>query len=126
METNTVNGVLKVKRLAPDEYEKLRNVEEGYVPDPAHSIVIVAELDEKIVGRAMLIRPFHVEGTWLDHSIRKGTVGIRMFRLLEEEVKKIGMTKIFSYSQSDEVSGYLERMGYKKQDVTIWVKDVCR
>jgi N-acetylglutamate synthase-like GNAT family acetyltransferase len=121
MDADTATKLL-IKRLAPAEYEQLRNVEEGYVPDPAHSIVIMALNEKEIIGRVLLIRPFHIEGTWIDPRFRRGTVGIRMFRLLEEEAKQAGLVKIFSYAQSSEVEGYLERMKYEKIPVSVWTK----
>lgn len=123
METNTIELVL-IERLAPEEYDDLLAVEEGYRPDPEHSIVIVAREDGKIVGRTMLIRPFHIEGTWVAEHKRKGLIGIRMLAKLEREAAKQGIKTVYAYALEPKIEEYLMRMGYKQSRLTVWEKPI--
>lgn len=116
--------MIEVKRLASDEYEILSTVQEGYCPDPDNSIAVIARNEGKILGRVLLIRPFHIEGTWIDEEYRKSSVGYRMFMHIEREARTMGHTRIFSYAPNEEIEGYLERLGYKKLPVTVWAKDL--
>lgn len=123
METGTVKHVL-IERLSPESYSELEKVEEGYRPDPENSIVIVARNGTEIIGRTMMIRPFHVEGTWIHPQFRHGTTGIRMMRKLEEEAKKAGLTWMIAYAADPKIENYIERLGYSKSPLTVWVKEI--
>jgi hypothetical protein len=129
METNSTHGVLDIpkldlRRLDPSEYGELAKIEEGYVPDPDHSIVVVAKECGEIVARTMLIRPWHIEGTWVHERFRGGTTGYRLLRQLECEAKKIGLPRLFSYAAEASIENYLERLGYTKAPLTVWMKDI--
>jgi N-acetylglutamate synthase-like GNAT family acetyltransferase len=123
METITTSVVL-IERLAPEDYDELKSVEEGYRPDPKHSIVVVARENGLIVGRTMLIRPFHVEGTWVAEHKRKGLIGIRLLQRLEKEARNQGVGTIYAYAMESKIEEYLMRMGYKQSRLTIWEKPV--
>jgi N-acetylglutamate synthase-like GNAT family acetyltransferase len=116
--------MIEVKRLESSEYEQLKSIQEGFCPDPKNSIVVVAKSDGQIVGRIFLIRPFHVEGTWIDEPFRRTSLGYRLFIHMERIAKDDGLTKLFSYALNAEIEGYLERLGYKKEAVTVWTKDI--
>ncbi|HUD64659.1 MAG TPA: GNAT family N-acetyltransferase [Candidatus Sulfotelmatobacter sp.] len=124
METASTERVLEIRRLNSSEYDELLKIEEGYRPEPEHSVVVVAKQDGAIVARTMLIRPFHIEGTWIDERFRKGTLGLRLMMRLEKEAKDAGLTKLFSYAADADIESYLERLGYTKQPVTVWTKDI--
>lgn len=116
----------EIRKLADNEFEVLRTVEEGYCPDPRYSIAVVAEAEGKIVGRMLLISPAHIEGTWVAENFRKGTTGIRMMNFMESEARKISLTKIIAYAECGEVADYLSRLGYSQRNVTVWEKELCR
>jgi len=118
-----VNQLL-IKRLAPEEYEVLKSVQEGYCPDSEHSIAIVAQKENEIVGRMLLIRPFHIEGTWISEKCRSGTIAVRMIKLMEAEARKIGLSHVFAYAATPEIEEYMERLGYKRQKMSVWMKEV--
>jgi len=124
METNTTDSVLTVRRLMPDEYGLLEKVAEGFCPDPNESIAIIAQSGAVIVGRMLLLCPFHIEGTWIEESYRHRTVAVRLIAMMEREARKIGLSKIFSYAPNAEIEGYLSRLGYKKQPLTVWTKEL--
>lgn len=114
--------VVEILRLKPSEYDQLLAVEEGFRPDPEHSIVVVAKHAEKIVGRSMLIRPWHIEGTWVEESFRKGTIGLRIVQRLEFEAEKQGIQKILSFAQDHQIEDYLFRLDYRPVQVSVWEK----
>ncbi len=116
--------MIHIDRIDRNGYEQLATVQEGYIPDPDNSIVVLAKDKNEIVGRTMLIRPWHIEGTWLKEGKRRGVVGHLMLNKLEQEAKSAGISQLFSYAMQPEIEGYLERMGYKKQPVTVWTKDI--
>lgn len=117
--------MIHIDRIAPEGYPQLATVEEGYIPDPESSIVILAKDENEIIGRTMLIRPWHVEGTWLKEGRRRGIVGSMMFKRMEVEAKSEGITKLMSYAMTPEVEDYLIRLGYVKNEaVTVWTKDI--
>ena len=87
--------------------------------------MVVGKVGKEIVARTMLIRPFHVEGTWIAESFRHGTTGFRLLRKLEEEARKAGLTKMLAYAGEKRIEDYLERIGYKKSVLTVWEKELC-
>jgi len=124
VETNRPQRVLDIRRLEPSEYDELAKVEEGYKPDPDHSLVVVAKELGEIVARTMLIRPWHIEGTWVHERLRGGTTGYRLLRQLECEAKKAGLARLFSYAAEASIENYLERLGFQKSPLTVWTKDI--
>ena len=114
----------EIHKLEDSEYGILKTIEEGYCPDPASSIALVATADCGIVGRMLLISPAHIEGTWVKEEFRKGTTGIRLMKRMEKEAKEIGLTKLFSYAESPEIENYLGRLGYKQAKVSVWTKEI--
>ena len=115
----------EIRKLADDEFDVLKTVEEGYCPDPRYSIAVVAQSEGQIVGRMLLISPAHIEGTWVAESFRKGTTGVRMMRFMEGEARSIGLTKVLAYAETEDVADYLSRLGYKQRKVTVWEKELC-
>lgn len=124
METSCAEHVLEIRRLEPSEYSAIEKVQEGYKPDPDHSVVIVAIRDGEIVGRTMLVRPFHIEGTWVDERFRKGTVGYRLIRKLESEARSMGLKVSCAYVDQPNLEDYMQRLGYTKSPMTLWTKEL--
>lgn len=112
-----------IRLLDSAEYERLAYVEEGYVPDPDSSLALVVEEEGKIVGRMMLIPMYHIEGTWIEQEHRGGQILARMMKHMEDAAKSKGLTKLLSYA-TPEVESYIERLGYTKQQLTVWAKDI--
>lgn len=118
------DSVVQIVRLLPSQYDELLNVQDGYRPEPSQSIVVVVKDNQKIVGRTMLIRPWHIEGTWIDEAFRNGTAGPRMIQKLEEQARIEGISKLFSYSNTPEISNYLQRLGFSVLPVSILEKNI--
>lgn len=110
---------MTIRRLKSEEYPLLKNVADGFVPDPENSIAIVAEDDGEIVGRMLLVALPHIEGTWIDPRRRKGSLLAKMFRQMESEAP---VPRLFAFTPTGTISGYIERLGYSKLDVEVHEK----
>lgn len=115
---------MRITRLAPEEYQSLTAVPDGFIPDPNISIVIAAFDNDKLVGRTCFLQMGHIEGTWVDENYRKGFVGFRMLKMLEKEAHACGFKSSLAYAADEKVEKYLGRMGYVKQPLTIWAKEL--
>lgn len=115
---------MKIERLPDEQFDCLLEIEEGFAPDPNNSIVVVARDDGEIVGRMFLLSLAHIEGTWINAQHRNGTVLLRMIKLMESEASKVGLKTIFAYAKTEKVGSYLERLGYKKTEMTVFEKEI--
>jgi GNAT superfamily N-acetyltransferase len=113
-----------IHRLRPEEYPQLKAIHEGFCPDPATSVTLVAKQKEEIVGRVFLLAPAHVEGPWVREDLRGGLIGHRLMESAEREAKSRGISKVFAYAADDTLANYLDRMGYQKQPFTVWAKEI--
>ena len=124
METDTAERVLKIRKIEDGEYDLLLKVQEGFRPDPKGSIALLAFDGKEIVGRMLLVSPPHVEGTWVKEEFRRGFTGMKLWLMMEEEARKIGLKAIFSYADNPIVEMYLKRLGNKQLPVSVWVKEL--
>lgn len=94
-------------------------------PDDSLHVISLGD-DGRLLARVGLIALPHVEGTWVDESLRGTPAAARMLRRMEIEVKKLGRTHLYAFSHDEqpEVAQYLERFGYTKQPYTVWMKEV--
>lgn len=113
-----------LRKLAPEEFPILKQVHEGFQPDPKTSIAVLADENDEIVGRVFLMAPVHVEGPWVRDDKRGSTLGARLMSRAELEARECGVTKLFAYAANGQLADYLERLGYKKQPFTVWAKDI--
>jgi len=116
MRTEVITGSEMTKIPQPDG-----------VPWPEDSLhVVTLDDDGRLMARVSLIAIPHVEGTWVDPSLRGTTIAARMLKRMEEEVRNLGRTHLFAFAMDNqpEVSQYLERFGYKKFPVSVWVKEL--
>lgn len=113
-----------VERLKDEEFEVLTKIDDGFRPDPASSIVIVARENGAIVGRMMLLSLVHLEGTWIDPTHRCGRILVKMMKEMEKQAYEAGVRTMFAYSGSADVSDYLGRLGYKQSPLTIFEKEL--
>lgn len=113
-----------IRTLGADEFVKLETVSDGIVPDPEITIALVAEKDSGIVARMFLMAPAHIEGTWIHEDARHGTLGKRLMDRMEIEAKKSGISKLFAYIAEPAIEDYVDRLGFVKQPVTVWMKEI--
>ena len=102
-----------------EDYRQLEKVQEGFVPDKSNSLVVVAKDDGEIVGRMMLVAIPHIEGTWIKESYRKGSLGVKIERRMEQEAERLGLRTLFAFAPSH-VSDYLSRLGFKKEELEVY------
>lgn len=116
--------MLKFRTLEADEYQRLTQVAEGFVPDPGASRVVVAEDDGEIVGRMILCMPVHIEGTWVKPDHRKTTLAYRMHQFCLQTLRDLGLGKALAYANDEQTENYLSRLGYIRTHVSLWEKEV--
>lgn len=116
--------MITVERLPAEEYDALLMVCEGYVPDPKTSIAVVARHEGVIIGRMMLIGVAHVEAAWINDRYRNGTVLERMTKEIEAQARAAGIKTVFAYSETTEMDGYIERLGYDRCPLRVYRKDL--
>jgi hypothetical protein len=101
--------VIEIARLYPSEFDVLKDVDDGFVPNPDRSIAIVARNDQRILGRLFLMAPAHCEGIWIDPKWRGSNLFRDMMNAMEVEAKAEGLSKLFAYSIRPEIGHYIER-----------------
>jgi predicted N-acetyltransferase YhbS len=114
---------VNIRKLKFEEYDMLKDVFEGFVP-PKNSIAMIAEDEGRIVGRVFLVEPVHVEGPWVAESHRGGTVGARLMQSAEKQLKEIGLSKVMAFGSDEVLENYLQRLGYKRLDLSVWEKEL--
>lgn len=105
---------------------KAREIDPQGTQWPDGTLVLYAVEQGEIVGRqAYLLLP-HLEGNWVKEEKRGSTLGYRLVRKMEERVAESGYPVVFAYAldSQPEVGDYLERMGYSRQPVSLWMKEV--
>lgn len=117
-------NTMVIRALAPEEYGCLTQVEEGVVPDPENSRVVVAIDNDKVVGRAMIVAMPHLEGTWVAPDARGGTVGYRLERAVCEEAREAGLKKLMAFSTDPKHTQYLQRLGWRAETYTVLSKEL--
>jgi len=90
--------------------------------------VISRDTDGQLIARMSLVAVPHVEGTWIDESLRGSTAGARLLARMEQEVKDLGRTHLFAFVKHDDedIASYLERCGYKKYPLWVYAKELGR
>lgn len=115
---------MKMYRLLPDEYNELKSIADGFCPDPRTSVAVVAIEAGHYVGRVFLVSPVHVEGPWVREDKRKYGLGTKLMERAELEAKKLGLSSLFAYGADDYLESQLRRLGYVKQRLTVWKKEI--
>lgn len=95
---------------------------------PDNTEAIIAVEDEKVVGfTAWLFLP-HIEGTFVVPEKRHTSLGFRLVRNMEQllAARNISHSFAYAYDRQPEVSDYLERLGYEKIPVSVWIKPLVK
>lgn len=116
--------MITIERLPAEEYDALLSIEEGYAPDPKASIAVVAKHDGVIIGRMMLLGVAHVEAAWVNDRYRGGTVLERMTKEIEAQARAAGIKTVFAYSETHEMDGYIQRLGYERCPLRVYRKEI--
>jgi hypothetical protein len=116
---------MNVRILNPEEYPLLKNFgdwDEAKL-NPSTCVVVGAFEGEKLVGRCLLMPLMHVEGIWVDSSLRGSTIAFQMEQALECYVKNLGGEAVMALAQTEEMESYLKRLNFK-QVATAWSKEI--
>lgn len=116
--------MLTVERLPDNEYQKLADIAEGFVPNPSFSRAIVVKEDGEIVGRAFLLYPVHIEGVWIREDKRNATILRQLVDATFQEARKLGLTKVLAFGMYDKMEEYLERLKFKRLGWSVWNHEV--
>lgn len=116
--------MIQVRELEKSEYGKLAGISEGYIPPKDASLVLVAEENGEIVGRMFLLFPAHIEGTWVKEGSRNGWVGWNLVGAMQRKAASLGLKKLLAFAADGKIEDYLERLGFKRQPLSIWGKEI--
>lgn len=117
--------MIDIRRLHASEFDLLKEIDDGFMPDPSKSIAMVAQSGSRLVGRIFLVAPSHAEGIWIDGRYRGGELFKRMMEALELEARSEGISKMFAYSVKPEIEHYIaRRCGYLKLPWTVLAKEL--
>lgn len=112
---------MDIRVITGDEVQRLEQPDG--VPWPAGTDLVCGFQDGKMIGRVACLPLYHLEGTWVDEAHRRSTLAYRLLSRMESELQNAGLTAIWAYSASDEVTDYLKRLGYKEQPVKVLTKE---
>lgn len=116
--------MLSVGLLPENEYGKLADIAEGFVPSPSFSRAIVVKEDGEIVGRAFLLYPVHIEGVWIREDRRNGLVLSQLVEATFNEARRLGLTKVLAFGMYDKMEDYLKRLKFKRLSWSVWNHEV--
>lgn len=107
--------MIEIARLNPSGFDELKQVDDGFVPNPDHSIVVVARNEQRIIGRLFAMSPVHVEGIFVEERYRGGNLFKDMMSAMEVELRAEKIRKALAFSVRPEIGHYIERKcGYTK------------
>lgn len=123
--------MLTFRRLPPDEWPRL--LEAGIepfatvgLPDPAHWILVAAEMDGRIVGVSSLVET--VQNHWhiAPAARRSAAVVVGLWRETEAVLTEHGVTVLHATVADDqpEVQAMVERLGYQAAHGKLYVLHV--
>ena len=79
----------------------------------------------EILGYWMCCVAAHIEPIWVSPSVRDGGItATRMLKTLSDELHKEGIFGGYVFSERDEISGYLERLGFRDQNMKVYFGEV--
>lgn len=131
MTDNTKPEVLKVSNgvryvLLPGSLNHLAQFPDDPIIFPQEFLILAAfnEVGE-LLGRTMWVNLPHIEGTQVREDMEGTRVAYNLVSLLEHEIASTGRTHVWAFTQANdpEVQGYMERLGYIKVPLDIYVKD---
>lgn len=117
--------MIEIKRLHPSEFDLLKDVDDGFTPNPDQSIVMVGNNGSRIISRLFALAPVHVEGIWVENAYRGGTLFKDMMNAMEIELRADAIKKVFAYSVRPEIGHYIEqRCGYSPLSWRVYSKEL--
>ena len=109
--------------ILPSELNFLAQVpEDGDTIYPKEFTILAAFDEQGLAGRTMIVPLPHIEGTWVREDLRKGRVGYVLIKELEKCIASADRTYAWAFADTEEREGYLTRLGYERQQVSVWYK----
>lgn len=112
----------------PAEWGRLSKIfaeHKAEVPTPETSAIVVAEVENEIVGFLVLQVQLHTEPLWI-HPRYRGVVSWR--RMLEEITTLVQsggqMNCYYTFADNSRMESLLQRAHYRKLPYTVWVKEI--
>jgi N-acetylglutamate synthase-like GNAT family acetyltransferase len=88
---------------------------------------ILAQHEGKTIGTISLVAPIHIEGIFIEPEHRGNGVMKKLVREAEHEALNLNVEKVFAFAINAEMENYIERLGYRKHNWTVWEKVLqCR
>jgi len=115
---------MEVKVLGPNEYDALKETPSGEVFTPDNCIALVAIEGEEVVGRMTLMNLIHLEGSWIKDGHRNSQTLRALEQAIYAEAKRLGLTYIHSYAPTPAHETMLQRSGWSRMPLSVWVKDL--
>jgi GNAT superfamily N-acetyltransferase len=117
---------LTIRRLPPEEWEKLRSAyasQGAELPPPEQNTAIVAEADGKIVGLWGINLTVHAGPLWVDPEWRGKGVPDAMSGSLDELIRSFGGRGYLMFPSNKGSEQVAVRMGLRPVNWKIYVKE---
>lgn len=102
-----------------------RQIDPQGIAWPDDAVVVYGMEDGAIVCRSSVINLPVIEGTMLADEKQGGTLGVRLVRRIEDLYRQASRTHAMAFAvEGSEVGGYLERLGYKRQPLEFYAKEL--
>jgi hypothetical protein len=90
--------------------------------------LIIAAFSEtgELLGRTMFVSLPHIEGTRVRDDMQGSRIAYNLVKLMEKEIQRAGRTHAWAFVQEGDkdISNYMDRLGYEKLPLEVWVKDM--
>lgn len=115
----------KIRVLDPSEHERLIGLGpfKDLGPDPANSVVVVAEDDHgRVLGYWCAFNAVHLEPLWVAESERGNGVGMALWEGVREVLKEHGVLSAFAMVGDEDVMTHLPlagKLGFQRVPASI-------
>ena len=117
---------MTIRRLGPDEYDKLHACDwlrPDRRPQPETSVVYVAEESGELQGFVVAQLVLCAEPIWVAPKKRGGTVALDLYRELEKELRTLSLRGIVTHATNKIWMSVLERLGFKSMKAVGYEKE---
>jgi N-acetylglutamate synthase-like GNAT family acetyltransferase len=115
---------MNLRILSPEEYPVLGGFPDKVIPDPDKSMAIIAEDDGGLAGRIFVFEVPHLEGIWVRPDKRGSLLMARLVAMAQNRLSKFGAKKVFAYAIDSKMEDYIDRLGFKQSEMTVWEKEI--
>jgi hypothetical protein len=106
--------MLTVRTLPASDWSRLDGID-GPLPDlnpDVSRVLVVEDADGQIIGRWLLLIVPMAEGIWIhpDHQ-KRGVVAAKLLKAMGAALAEFGSDVAVTFAASEDVAGYLNRLG---------------